>query len=271
MVSAALRALVRVLGANNAINLIRTQNKLLRGLTTRSHSLQMRLEWEVLSHSNYFDHYLNLHGWHSSQNPMWTERGCFNLLAMKQGAKVLELCCGDGFNTYHYYSQRANKVVAIDQNEATIAHARTNHSADNIEYGLCNIIENLPVGEFDNVMEFDNVIWDDAIAVFSRREISQILKLLKAKMKMDGVLSGCTHSIHPDAPNLYPHFKSFFDSRDDLAALFSSDFKNVKVFETVYPSRHNLYFFASDGVLPFDPGWSCQSVRNSSELVAQSS
>jgi hypothetical protein len=254
MVASALRVLVRVFGPENTIKMIRAQNKILRDLTARAHSLQMLLEWDVLSHSDYFDHYLNLNGWHASRNPMWTERGCFNLLAMKAGDEVLEICCGDGFNSYHCYSQRAGRLVAVDENAAAIAHARKNHSAANIDYQICNILENIPGGAYDQV------IWDDAIAVFSRDEIRQVSKAIKAKLKNSGVFSGCTHIVDPRASNLYPNFKSFFESKEDLASLFSADFENVKVFETIYPSRHNLYFFAADGVLPFDPGWRDQFV-----------
>ena len=32
-------------------------------------------------------------------------------------------------------------------------------------------------------------------------------------------------------------------------------FTNVKVIETIYPERHNLYFFASDGTVPFSGQW----------------
>jgi hypothetical protein len=42
---------------------------------------------------------------------------------------------------------------------------------------------------------------------------------------------------------------------DDLKRFLSPHFRNVKVFETIFPSRHNLYFWASDGALPFDAGW----------------
>lgn len=32
-------------------------------------------------------------------------------------------------------------------------------------------------------------------------------------------------------------------------------FTNVRVFETIYPDRHNLYFWASDASIPFDADW----------------
>jgi hypothetical protein len=42
---------------------------------------------------------------------------------------------------------------------------------------------------------------------------------------------------------------------NDLKRFLSPHFKNVTVFETVYAERHNLYFWASDSVLPFSDHW----------------
>jgi len=36
-----------------------------------------------------------------------------------------------------------------------------------------------------------------------------------------------------------------FRDRDDLRRFFTPHFKFVKVWETIYPTRHNLYFVAS--------------------------
>jgi hypothetical protein len=45
----------------------------------------------------------------------------------------------------------------------------------------------------------------------------------------------------------------------DLGACLKPYFKNVLVFESIHttiaPMRHNLFFFAGDGVLPFDADW----------------
>jgi hypothetical protein len=42
---------------------------------------------------------------------------------------------------------------------------------------------------------------------------------------------------------------------DDLKRFLTPYFKNVTVFETIYSERHNLYFWASDGILPLSQNW----------------
>jgi hypothetical protein len=45
----------------------------------------------------------------------------------------------------------------------------------------------------------------------------------------------------------------------ELAEILKRHFANVLVFENIshdqFERRHNLYFYASDGGLPFDPDW----------------
>jgi hypothetical protein len=41
----------------------------------------------------------------------------------------------------------------------------------------------------------------------------------------------------------------------DLKRFFTPHFKNVTVFETIFPERHNLYFWVSDGIIPFSDEW----------------
>ena len=51
-----------------------------------------------------------------------------------------------------------------------------------------------------------------------------------------------------------------FRSREDLARFLTPYFKNVQVFSTTYPTRTNLYFYATDGTIPFDRDW-CLTIR----------
>jgi hypothetical protein len=46
-----------------------------------------------------------------------------------------------------------------------------------------------------------------------------------------------------------------FKNMEELKKFPDPYFKNVSVFETIYPERHNLYFLASDDILPFSKEW----------------
>ncbi len=228
-------------------------NLLFRQVVSKAHAIQKDFEWNVPPVPEWFDHYEDQHyQWHEHRNPLWLERGIFSLLAMPQGGETLELCCGDGFNAYHFYSIRCQNIIAVDFDASVIAHAKSYNQAPNITYKTCDIRTEIPHGQFDNV------IWDGAMEHFKESEIALIMAQIKARLKPHGVLSGYTireQKLGSGQKSL-THHEYEFQSKEDLARFFVPHFKNVKVFETVYPTRHNLYFFCSDSTLPFDPQWS---------------
>jgi ubiquinone/menaquinone biosynthesis C-methylase UbiE len=225
-------------------------NKDIRNLASLLHNLQFQYEWRVPPQPEHFDHYIDLYyAWRETKNPLWLERGVFGLLTVKQGSKALELCCGDGFNSYHFYSQRCTNICAVDFEPDCIEYAKKFNQADNIEYLKCDIRTEMPEGVFDNV------IWDAAIEHFNPAEINQILTEIKRRLSPNGSLSGYTIRENADKTTSLSHHEYEFESKEDLMSYFKPHFKNIKVFETIYPSRHNLYFFCSDSKLPFDAAW----------------
>ena len=81
---------------------------------------------------------------------------------------------------------------------------------------------------------------------------------IKSRLKPDGVLSGYTIVERQDGAKSLGQHEYEFKSKQDLARFFKPVFKRVKIFETLYQSRHNLYFYASDGKVPFDHDWESQ-------------
>ena len=210
----------------------------------------MNYDWGVAPQPEWFDHFCDQFYWfRQTQNPLWVERGIFGLLAIKQGANVLELCCGDGFNSYHFYSIRAEKIISVDFDKDAIPHAKKFNQAKNVEFKLCDIRNEMPYGKFDNI------VWDAAIEHFTEIEIDGIMKNIKERLKASGVVSGYTIVERPTGVKSLSHHEREFRSKEDLKSFFDPLFKNVKVFETIYPSTHNLYFFASDEAIPFDNEW----------------
>jgi cyclopropane fatty-acyl-phospholipid synthase-like methyltransferase len=181
---------------------------------------------------------------------MW-ERGIFNLMCIRPAAEILELCCGDGFNAYHFYRCRAKSITAVGIDPIAIAHAQNHFRNNAINFGVSDIRKELPSGKFDNV------IWDAAIEHFTEQEITKLIGQIKDRLKVGGILSGHT-IVEQSHGKQHQEHEYEFKSMGDLERFLSPHFKNVKVFETQYPGRHNLYFFASDRSIPFDESWGHQ-------------
>jgi SAM-dependent methyltransferase len=245
---------IKVVGKQNIGSILRLFSSMTRKLAYFAHWLQMKYDWKVPPQPEWFDHYCDqFYLFRQMKSPTWAERGIFGLLGMKKNAEVLELCCGDGFNSYHFYAHRAKKITAVDFDVNAIPHAKRYNQAENIEFRLADIRTQMPEGQFDNI------IWDTAIEHFTEDEIDSILSKIKSQLKEHGILSGHTIVERADGVKQLSHHEYEFKSKEDLRRFFEPHFKNVKVFETLYPHRHNLYFFASNSVIPFDANWDNQT------------
>jgi hypothetical protein len=73
---------------------------------------------------------------------------------------------------------------------------------------------------------------------------------LKTVLEKNGMLSGHT-IVEADHGGKHLHQHEYeFKNKDDLARFLKPYFKNVHIFTTKYPTRTNLYFYATDGELP---------------------
>ena len=225
---------------------LRWINHAIRLMSATSHHLQYRVEGALRPSAEWFDHQLDAQWqWPRLGRAGFLERGVLSSIALTAGGSVLELCCGDGFSTRHFYAPRAAHVTAVDANAEALRHAQRFNAAPNIDYLFYDITRALPAGPFDNI------VWDTAIHHFTREEARAILARAAGVLAEGGTLSGHT-VIEPGSA--YSYARQAFTDADDLARLLGSVFPYVLVRTTRDPLRFNLYFFAGDKArsLPFD-------------------
>jgi SAM-dependent methyltransferase len=221
-----------------------------RRLAADVHQAKFAYDWNLPPTPEWHDHFLDqFYQFRKDRVSFWLERGVYGVLALRRGGTVLELCCGDGYNSYHFYSGFAAHVTAVDFDDAALEHARRYNNAPNIEFRHADIRTDLPTGTFDNV------VWDAAIEHFTETEIAGVMAGIKQRLKPSGILSGYTIVEQESGEKHIHQHEREFRSKQDLAQFFTPHFANVKVFETIHPTRHNLYFYCADGALPFDPDW----------------
>jgi ubiquinone/menaquinone biosynthesis C-methylase UbiE len=230
------------------VSFLRFINRILRNFLRLTHEAQFYAEW-LVDHPEYFEHQMDLHyKWHKTRSPHAIERGVFSSFALRNETpptgKTLDLCSGDGFFSYYFYSIRSESVIAIDFDSSAIEFAKKNYfEAKNIQFIVGDIRKDIPDGPYDNI------VWDASIDYFSKEEIQDIMVRIKAVLKTDGTLSGFS-VVNPDYGAKHLH-KLEIQNESDLIDFFSPFFKNIDVFTTTYPDRKNLYFYASDRELPF--------------------
>jgi SAM-dependent methyltransferase len=239
-----------------------------RYAANRAHLLVFYLQWALPPSPEWQDQ-LTTHYtlWEILGQPFLAERGAMSLLAIAQDAVVLELCCGEGYYTRFYHAGRAKSVTAVDINPAAIAFAKKYHRAPNVVYLVRDILKEIPKGEYDAI------IWDGAIHYFTPEQIQSLLVELRTRLKPGGILAGWTLGAAREATDC--HHQYAFRSKQDLLRFLTPHFVNATVYESVWEDkpgilaatrRDNLYFFASDGPLPFDPDCP-NTARHSNELI----
>jgi len=221
-----------------------------RQLSGTIHGAKFAFDWQVPPTPEWFDHFLDQHlQFRRDQNSFWAERGVYGVLALAPQAEVLELCCGDGFNAFHFYAPFCSRMICVDFDPEAIRHARTYNAAPNITFQEVDIRTGLPGGTFTNI------VWDAAIEHFTEEEIAAVTAGIKSRLIPGGILSGHTIVERSDGTKHLDQHEREFSSMADLASFLEPHFANVRVFETIHPTRHNLYFYASDGPVPFDSDW----------------
>jgi SAM-dependent methyltransferase len=233
------------------VSMSRSLSRTSRAVAAKAHKLQYTIEWGA-DNPEYFDHFMDQHWqWTAAQQSFPWERGVYSSLALQATRtdslpKVLELCCGDGFMTHHFYAGQSLSILAIDFDRSAISSARKNFKSTNVTFTLGDIRTDIPNDTYDNI------IWDAAIEHFTEVEINELMSTVKSRLNPDGILSGYT-IIEPDdgGKHLHQHEYEFHD-KEDLARFLAPWFRNVQVFQTDHPARQNLYFWASDSKLPLD-------------------
>ncbi len=221
-------------------------SQLARWLAFNAHKIQHVVQFGAEPKPEWFDHNIDLfHGWPNTGNPDVWERGIYNLMALRPNGKVLDLCCGDGFYSRFFYATKVKSILAIDFSDSAIRHANKLYSHEKIKFVTGDVTRDIPIEKFDNV------VWDSAMCLFSDEQVKDVLVNLKSRLGTDGILSG--HIGYE--PDQYQLTKTSYKSISDIEKRLSPHFDNVRVFSTQYQNRLNLYFFASDGDLPFDKNW----------------
>lgn len=237
------RALARVLGPA-----FRELNRAVRWMSFATHRAQFLVDWGLGTPRAYSDHLSELYFWKSGMSPWFIERGIHSSIGIDQGARVLDLCCGDGFLASRFYAPRARHVLAVDIDADALRFARETNGAPNVVFEQCDILRTLPAGPFDNV------IWDATIQYFTPDDIRAVLTRIRESLAPQGLLSGFT--ICGSAPGAFAYNITTFRSAEELRQLLLQVFPHVTVYETIDRGRTSLYFYAATepDAVPFSPG-----------------
>lgn len=187
-------------------------------------------------HHSWFDHRLDEADW--PERIFWVERGALGRFHLPMGARVLDLCCGDGYFAESFWSPGASRVDAVDRDRDALSLARAIHSKGNIHYYSRDIVR----GDWPGV-GYDLVCFFEAIEHLSEQDGKLVLERIWDALAPSGWLVGSTTAVdeaHRGQGN-YEHDNEF-GGVETLAAFVGQVFAEPRVFPSYHPARTTLYF-----------------------------
>jgi SAM-dependent methyltransferase len=193
--------------------------------------------WRRGGHT-WFDHRLDELDW--PQRIFWVERGVLGRFHLPPGARVLDLCCGDGYFSDCFWSPTAGHIDAVDRDPEALALARARHAQPNIEYRCLDIVRD----EFPG-RDYDLVCFFEAIEHLSVGDGVLVLEKIEAALKPGGWLVGSSTAVGATqrGKGNVEHDNEFADAAG-LADFVSRVFASPSVFSSHHPERTTLYFAA---------------------------
>ena len=201
---------------------LRRESALLRLLNRYYFSLYRR-QWELSSEEpHFFTQRIGFFKFVFDDNgfgPYSFYRGFFGSEVVQLDDQLLDIGCGDGFFTKRFLSTRCRKVDAVDIEPSAIESAELYNSAPNITYYLLDAV-NAPFPSD----KFDVIAWDGALGHFAKETTDLVLAKIQSALKTNGVFFGSESLGFEGSDHL-----QFFNSLDDLHALFKPHFKFVQL------------------------------------------
>ncbi len=151
-------------------------------------------------------------------------RGFFGSEVVQPSDELLDIGCGDGFFTKRFLSPKCGKVDAVDVEPSAIESAELHNSAPNTKYYLLDAVNEPFPSE-----KYDVIVWDGAIGHFAKETTDAVLAKIQAALKTKGVFVGSESLGFEGSDHL-----QFFNSLDDLHALFKPYFKFIELRSVEY-------------------------------------
>ena len=175
--------------------------------------------------------------------PYAYSRAFYSAEVVRQGDRLLDIGCGDGFFTKRFLSVRCSKVDALDVELSAIRAAGRDNAAANVTYHLLDAVtESFPSPEYDVI------VWDGALGHFSPETTHLMLRKIVDHLAPDGIFVGSESLGHEGTDHL-----QFFDSLEVLRELLAAHFRHVELRSTDYDTA---------GFTRSEAFWRCAQTRN---------
>ncbi len=199
------------------------KERILLWLLGAYYSSKLRREWRYRKEPpHFFDQrisFFELGFGKQTPGPYALARGFMVAELLRDGDRLLDIGCGDGFYDKRFYSARCSQIDAIDIDVPAIQAAQSNHRGANIAYARLDAVHQ----PFPHD-QYDVIVMDGAIGHFAAEDSRRVLEKAAPALGARGLFVGSESLGQEGSDHL-----QFFASVGDLAALFTPFFKHVEL------------------------------------------
>jgi SAM-dependent methyltransferase len=203
-------------------------------------AIEVHRDWGKPQKPFFFKKEADLYSWYY-QAPVkgveWLEQGAYARQVFTKDCRVLDLCTGDGFFPYMFYSDFAGHIDAVDFDKDAVAHANANYAHRNIRYNLMDILS----ADFPG-KDYDVVIWNTALDYFSREQQNLVFDKILRSTKPNFTFVGAVPKVHPNDKKHSDNHVKHFTHELELRELLGNWFQQIDIFYTDYNHRSTFYF-----------------------------
>jgi SAM-dependent methyltransferase len=210
----------------------RGRERLLVGLLGSYYTSRFRRDW-LLSRDlpHFFNQRITFFNFAFTGNcrgPFALSRGFYASEVVREGDRVLDIGCGDGFFTRRFLAERAAAVDALDVEPSAITAAERYNPCPKVRYYLRDAVDQpFPA------TRYDVIVWDGAIGHFPPDVLGTMLRKIADSLAPDGVFVG-SESLGMEG---HDHLQ-YFETLDDLRSVFARYFPCVALREQSYRIGH---------------------------------
>ena len=183
---------------------------------------------------------------------VWNERGVYGGKLIRQGDKVLDICCGDGIYAGLYYSRFAGVVHAIDRDQAALNLARKRYSRRNVKFLKVDVTkEDFPLEKYDAIFMFA------AIEHLSVECGTKVLRRITTALSSssNGAFLGSTPIYKEATGHGHPEHVNEFTSVEQLRNFLAPHFAEIEIWSSKWEltgERKDTYFHCRNPIVNDD-------------------
>jgi SAM-dependent methyltransferase len=200
----------------------------------------MKAQWGLGSQPEFFDHRVHFLDKENYLADHFMVSVANVLSVLPLNGRLLDLCSGDGYQDYHFYSKRASEVVAVDFDQEAHAQASRIHSRDNIRYHFASVMD-IPLPP----SYFDVVVIRGAIEHFTEEGQIALMDRVRKALKPGGWFCGDT-PLNPNfsrgANQMLSHHEYEWRSEDEARQVLGAQFQTVHTKVLVSKDRTTVFW-----------------------------